>query len=106
MDLKEMYRKRKEIINGHMNELYTLAGMTSKSDAAVFSIRQKICDDCPLKINNTCNTNMWIDPTTMETSTTGKQGFVRGCGCRLSAKQKSKYSKCPAGFWGDEFSSK
>ena len=106
MDLKEIYRKRNEIINGHINELYALAGMTDKNAAAIFEMRQKICNDCPLKRNNSCNSNLWIHPETMETTRSSKKGFVRGCGCRLSAKQKSKYSKCPAGFWGDEFKQK
>lgn len=106
MDLKEIYKKRKEILNGHMNELYALTGMTNKSDAAVFGLREKICNDCLLKVNNSCNSNMWIHPETMETAAASKEGFIRGCGCRLSAKQKSKYSKCPAGFWGGEFGAK
>ncbi len=106
MDIKEIYKKRKEILNGHKNELYALAGMINTDDAAVFSVREKICNECPLKINNTCNTGMWIHPTTMETRNSSKEGFIRGCGCRLSAKQKSRYSKCPAGFWGGEFDAK
>ncbi|MEP0264725.1 hypothetical protein [Dokdonia sp.] len=103
MELREIYKKRKEILNGHMNELYALTGMANKSDASVFELRKKICDDCPLKKNNSCNSNLWIHPETMKTITASKEGFIRGCGCRLSAKQKSKYSKCPAGFWGGEF---
>lgn len=106
MNLKDIYKKRQEIIEGHMNELYAIAGMANKEDAKIFAVREKICNDCPLKTNNTCNTNMWIDPATMETSTVSKEGFARGCGCRLSAKQKSRYSKCPANFWGGEFGSK
>ncbi len=89
----------KEIINGHINELKSLVGLTSKDEETIYSIREKICNHCPLKTGNTCDPRKWIHPDTLEVSDRFEKGFVSGCGCRLSAKQKSKTSSCPAGFW-------
>ncbi len=103
MNLKEIFNNRHEIINGHINELKSKIGLSARDEAAVFSIREKICNECPLKVNNTCNPSLWLNPETFETSDVRKDGFISGCGCRLSAKQKSKGSRCPANFWGGEF---
>lgn len=89
----------KEIINGHINELKSMVGLSNKDEMAVFSLREKICNHCPLKTGNTCNTRKWIHPKTLALSDHYEEGFISGCGCRLSAKQKSKSSSCPAGFW-------
>ena len=103
MGIKELYKKKDEIVNGHINELRSKMGLTNKVEELIFSIRKKICEKCPLKVNNTCNPKMWINPETLEVSNTSKENYVKGCGCRLNAKQKSKTSKCPANFWGGEF---
>lgn len=96
--------KLKEIIEGHVNEFKSLISVTSEDHRKIFKSREKICLQCPLKSGNTCNTRMSINPETLETAPAAenKPGFVKGCGCRLSAKQKSLTSKCPAGFWGEE----
>ena len=93
----------KEIIEGHVNELRSIVGIEDEDKDKIFKIREKICLNCPLKNGNTCNKSKFINPETKEVVTAPKAGFVRGCGCRLSAKQKSPGSKCPAGFWGGEF---
>jgi len=103
MDLKEIYNKRNEIINGHINELKTIAGLATKTENNIFILRENICNECPIKVNNSCDSSKWIHPKTLEVSNHSKEEFIRGCGCRLSAKQKSKASICPARFWGDEF---
>lgn len=103
MNLKDLLGKRNEIANGHINELRSKIGLVQKDEEYIFSKREKICNACPLKNGNSCNTQLWIDPLTLEVSNMPKQGFIRGCGCRLSAKQKSKQSSCPAAFWGGEF---
>lgn len=90
----------KQIVEGHVNEFF---GVKDKEQKEVFDSRAKICVSCPLKTGNTCNRNKFINPQTLEVSNTRKAGFIQGCGCRLSAKQKSPSSKCPAGFWGGEF---
>ena len=93
----------KGILEGHINELRSLVGVEDKKDEAIYKLRATICDSCPLKKGNTCNTKLFINPETKEVSTTPKKDFVKGCGCRLSAKQRSPKDKCPAGFWGGEF---
>lgn len=93
----------KQIIEGHVNEFKSAIGAENKEDSKVFASRARICLNCPLKNGNTCDRKKYINPETLEVSTSSKAGFVQGCGCRLSAKQKSKTTKCPAGFWGGEF---
>ena len=36
MDLKKIYNNRNEIINGHINELKTVAGLASKTEKNIF----------------------------------------------------------------------
>jgi hypothetical protein len=103
MNLKEIFDNRNEIANGHFNELRSKIGLVDQNDETIFFKRETICNACPLKNGNSCNTQKWIHPVTYEVSNMPKAGFIRGCGCRLSAKQKSKLSSCPAGFWGGEF---
>ena len=94
----------KQIAEGHLNEFLSKVGVEQTEEKEkVFQSRAKICLNCPLKTGNTCNRSKYINPKTMEVSSTRKAGFAQGCGCRLSAKQKSPGSKCPAGFWGGEF---
>lgn len=103
MNFKDLLGKRNEIANGHFNELRSKMGLGNENDEYIFSIREQICNQCPLKNGNSCDTQKWINPLTFEVSNMPKDGYIRGCGCRLSAKQKSKQSLCPAGFWGGEF---
>lgn len=115
----------KQIVEGHVNEFKTLVGLNvEESKEKIFESRAKICESCPLKNGNTCNTALVIDDdhnTTIFNSremtkasdpshinkfyylTKEGKRVYRGCGCRLSAKQKSPDSVCPAGFWGGEF---
>lgn len=94
----------KEIVDGHVNEFFSNIGVKQNEEKEkIFKSRARICLNCPLKTGNTCNRSKYINPETLEVSTTSKEGFVQGCGCRLSAKQKSPGSSCPAGFWGGEF---
>lgn len=93
----------KGIIEGHINELRSLTNLTSQDEEKVFELRKTICDSCPLKVGNTCNTKKYINKETKEAFDKPGPNRVKGCGCRLSAKQKSKNDKCPAGFWGGEF---
>lgn len=116
----------KQIIDGHINELRSVVGIEDKEKQKIFSIRQRICISCPLKKGNTCNPKLTVTDE-LETipfdntmrlvydkehvngkyylTKDGKKVY-KGCGCRLSAKQKSPSSACPAGFWGGEFNNK
>lgn len=95
--------KLREIIDGHVNEFLDIVGLEDEKKNEVFTSRQNICITCPLKFGNTCNKSKFINPITLEVVDKPTSGFIRGCGCRLSAKQKSPSSRCPAGFWGGEF---
>jgi hypothetical protein len=103
MNFKNLYSKSNEIIDGHFNELRSKAGLTNENEESIFLRREKICEECPLKNGNNCDTQRWINPQSRVVSDTIQDGFIRGCGCRLSAKQRSKQSSCPASFWGGEF---
>ena len=96
--------KLREIIEGHINELKDKVNLLDVKSEEIFKIRENICNSCPLKNGNSCNSRAYINPKTMEVIDTPATGYVKGCGCRLSAKQKSPTSECPAGFWGGEFS--
>jgi hypothetical protein len=93
----------KGILEGHINELRSKIGVEDQEKVGIFQLRATICNSCPLKKGNTCNPKLFINPETKEVFTTPKKGFVKGCGCRLSAKQRSTKDKCPAHFWGGEF---
>lgn len=54
--------------------------------------RLKICDNCPMRVGNTCSKSKIGTHVT-----TGKQ--VRGCGCNLAAKTLEEKQKCPLGKW-------
>jgi len=88
------------IIEGHFNELKSLF---IEDENIIFSSRENICNNCPMKSGNNCDSNKYINTRTKEIATYQKEGYIKGCGCRLSAKQKAKKSRCPAGFWGREF---
>ena len=71
-----------KIIKGHVNEMLGLNKSISEQ-------RLEICRSCPLFKNTTgglCNPALWLNPETDETSTVKKDGYFRGCGCRLKAK--------------------
>ena len=96
--------KLREIVEGHINEFKSAVGITASSDQRrVVKSRVDVCNACPLKNGNTCNPKKYIHPETLEVSDVAAPGFVPGCGCRLSAKQQSPTSECPAGFWGKEY---
>lgn len=83
------------IVNGHVNELLGLNKDISKE-------RMKICQKCPLfspKYGGFCNNKLYIDPNTDDVSITPKDGYVRGCGCRLQAKTSLLNAKCIIDKW-------
>lgn len=84
-----------DIIQGHAKELFNLSDELSKN-------RMQICYRCPLyskKLGGTCNSKLWLNPTTGDVSTFQKDGYIRGCGCRLSPKTRLTNAKCPVGKW-------
>ena len=61
--------------------------------------RLAICKECPIYINDRCNSRFWINPDTDEVSTYARTGFVRGCNCFIAIKAKNPGSHCVAGKW-------
>jgi len=84
-----------DIINGHKNELLHINDELSES-------RMKICRKCPIFKNilgGICNSKLWLNPETNEVSGKPKDGFVRGCNCRMVAKTRVPTAVCVAGKW-------
>lgn len=86
----------KDIIRGHVNEALSLNKELSEQ-------RMAICRACPLylatSIGPICNSNLYYNTQTGDTSSLKKEGFIKGCGCRLKAKTTLKDSSCPTGQW-------
>lgn len=83
------------IIKGHFNELLGLNKDISEG-------RLQICWQCPLyspKYGGLCNNKLWINLETGDVSTEQKEGYKRGCGCRLNAKTKLLNGSCPIDKW-------
>lgn len=86
----------KGIVKGHVNEL--LGRKQELSEA-----RMEICNACPLKVQKTygavCDPQRFVNPDTNEISFFPKEGFYKGCGCRLNAKTRDAEEICPAQKW-------
>lgn len=83
------------IVKGHANELFNLNQNLSKS-------RMQICKKCPLFkdiVGGLCNPKLWMNPITKEVSTEKRDGFFKGCGCRLLAKTTLTNASCPVKQW-------
>ena len=84
-----------DIINGHTKELFNLNQELSQN-------RLKICYSCPLyskSLGGICNNKLWLNPNTGDVSDKPKEGYVRGCACRVNAKTRIPEAKCVAGKW-------
>lgn len=65
----------------------------------MYEERIKICKQCRLFDNYICNSKLYLNPSTNETSKKDKPFFYRGCGCLLTIKAKNEYAICPCGKW-------
>lgn len=73
----------------------------------LYEARIEICKECPLYIETMydgyfgeiCNPKLYINPETGDVKEFPQVDYVRGCGCRLRAKTRLDYEKCPANFW-------
>lgn len=84
-----------DIIHGHVNEFLNV-------NADISTPRLQICFACPLystKLGGLCNNRLWLNPNTGDVSTTEKEGYKRGCGCRLRSKTRLPHAVCPLGKW-------
>lgn len=83
------------IVKGHANEMLGL-------NKDISEIRMEICHKCPLFKNTTgglCNPKLWLEPNENKISTVRKDGYFKGCGCRLKAKTTLPNAHCPAHKW-------
>lgn len=83
------------IVTGHINEMLGLNKDISKE-------RMRICQKCPIfstKYGGLCNSKLYIDPITNDVSIEPKDGYVKGCGCRLLAKTSLLDAKCIIDKW-------
>lgn len=84
-----------DIANGHIKEVFDINKDLSKQ-------RLKICYSCPLyspKLGGVCNNELWLNPNTGDVVEYQLDGYIRGCGCRLHAKTRLEYAKCPVEKW-------
>lgn len=84
-----------DIANGHVKELFDLNKELSQS-------RLKICYSCPIyskQLGGLCNHKLWLNPNNGDVSDTAKEGYIRGCGCRVAAKTRLPEATCVAGKW-------
>ncbi len=83
------------IVQGHVNEMLGLN--TNLAEA-----RLKICKECPLystRLGGICNPRLYLNPDNGDVSTEKKDGYVKGCACRLSAKTSVVSERCVVGKW-------
>ena len=88
-----------DIIDGHLKELFNKEEDLSKQ-------RVTICKSCPLyKIDSIlgelCNSKLYLNPETNQTSTYPRKGYYNGCGCRIQAKSRLISAKCPLNKWNN-----
>lgn len=86
----------KAIAQGHYNELLNKEEELSKK-------RMQICEKCPLFLNTMfgmiCDSKRYLNPKTNEISYVPKEGFTKGCSCRVNQKTRVIDAKCPQGKW-------
>lgn len=63
--------------------------------------RLEICRKCPIcDLDNwICNAKLYLNPITNDVSTTPKDGYIKGCNCKLNWKAKNPNRHCPAKKW-------
>jgi hypothetical protein len=91
-----MLKQAKSIAKGHYNELLN-------KEQELSTKRLLVCHKCPLFIKTMfgemCDPKKYLDPKTNEVSIIAREGFFKGCGCRLEAKTRTPNESCPAGKW-------
>ena len=85
-----------QIVKGHVNEVLGL-------NMDLSAKRMEICKMCPIyspRFGGTCNSNLYLNPYTNDVSNKKEdEDYIRGCGCRLSAKTTLPNANCPADKW-------
>jgi len=86
-----------QIIRGTINNLLD-------KEAELYTQRIAVCHNCKLLIKDrlfgeVCNSSIFLNPITNETSIIEKTGFKSGCGCVVASKTRVKEAVCPVGKW-------
>ena len=95
MEIGNLLKQGSDIVEGHVSEFLGLEKDLSES-------RMDVCKKCPLYKENfggQCNPRLWLNPETGDVSTMKRDGFFKGCGCRLQAKTRLPGAHCPAHKW-------
>ena len=82
-----------EIVDGHIKELLN-------QEQSLYESRIKICRDCKLMtkdriLGEMCDKKKWFNPNTGALSLVRTDGYINGCGCRMSAKARIPEATCP-----------
>ena len=82
-----------QIVKGFYNNIVN-------KEEDLFQSRIEICRKCKLHkddpvFGEACNSNLYLNPVTDETSKTPKIGFYNGCGCILASKCRVPEAECP-----------
>jgi hypothetical protein len=86
-----------QIVDGHIKELL-------RQEQDLYESRIKICRGCKLMTKDKmfgemCDKNKWINLSTGHISLVQLDGYVNGCGCRMSAKARIPEARCPLNKW-------
>lgn len=73
-------------------------------DEDLYKKRIAICHECKLfwkdkLFGEVCNSSLYLNPITNETSKIKLPGFKHGCGCVLASKCRVKEAHCPLNKW-------
>ena len=81
-----------EIIEGWANVVKDQFDAVDPVTKAVSKKRLLECNDCDIRVDNTCSPHKWGTHIITEQR-------VNGCGCNIAAKTLSPSSQCPLGKW-------
>ena len=93
------------ILEGWGNSIKNKFGLLNNPELKLKSEKRLlICDECPLRDNNTCSRNrtgVVVKTFTYLNENRIKGQIVRGCGCNLASKSLCNLCACPLGKWID-----
>jgi hypothetical protein len=85
-----------DIAKGHINEVFNINEDLQEQ-------RLAICRECPICVQSAfgllCDDEKWIHPETNDVLLFPADEYVRGCGCRLSAKTTLRDNHCIINKW-------
>lgn len=99
-----MFDSLNNILEGWANNIKNNFGLLSPELKSKGEKRLLICNNCPLRNNNTCSTSRTGEAVTTflyrnEKTPRQKGVLYKGCGCNISAKTVCDNCQCPLGKW-------